>query len=210
MTSVNQQDVDEALRTIDNHVSSIGDQIIQPISGQTDSGKQVQGRVVQHGQQKYQILAVVGESAVQIRYVFDAAEAIAVQRAITDGGRSTTTPNQQVNIAPEQIAHAKDELQDAAEDEDHLKKIRQGVIDRISEPSIAANLKTDEFFVYGFEVSASLYPFHDDVDIATFSEKVQTVVSLGWKAQSYLVTEYDLRSLLNGGPSSHDGPRGFQ
>lgn len=202
-----QQDVDAAIRRVDDLIDSIGDEINQPINATADDGTSVTGRQVQHGDFTYNVLAAPGNPSVQLQFPYNATQDLAVARARSDGGQQVHGGPAQVNVGPQQIEQSKQELRDAVDDDD-LAEMRQGVLDRASVPPYSLKFEMDEEAIYGFAVKADLYLYAEDVSVREFGEKAQGIVSLGWKAQSYLAHEYDIGGLAD--TDASQGPRGFQ
>lgn len=207
MSQPTQQDVDEALREVDTLIDRIDDQIVDTVSGQTDDGQTVNGRVVQHGTHVYQVLGSTAFRHLKVRAEFNVAEALAVQRASiqADGGTAT-----QVEVSPQDVQQARTELLNGLDD-DQTEEIRQGVIDRVTDASVEAQLQTadDGRTVFGIELARQLHIYSEDVSPAEFADEVQTIVNQMWRTKEFLLKEYGVRDAIGGGTPT-GGPRGIQ
>lgn len=195
---ISQQDVDEALREIDVLIDSIGDEIADTISGVTERGTPINGRLVVHGGLGYQVLGTADHPFFTIRSGFDAAEARAAEVA-SDGGQAMQFTETDLDSVRRQFR--------AQVGDDDLGDIREGLINRLSRGPLAVSLNADEEFVTGFEVSGKLFVFDEDIGPQEFYDEVQTVISAMWRGKEYLVNEYELRDQVD---TDDIGPRGFE
>lgn len=197
-----QSDVDASLRNIESLVEQIGDQVVDDLRAEADDGTVVRGRQVQHGQYNYQALAAQSWPYVQIQSQFNAVQALAIDRATS----ANSGNGQPVQLSTDEIAQVHKDIRDTV-DED-LGTIRQGLIDRISEPGYGTNLDAEGAFVTGFTVSTKLFPYEEEPSAKEFYEAVQGVISLMYRGKTHLVTQYGLQNL--GDDQNQGGPRGFQ
>jgi hypothetical protein len=205
--SPTQAEVEEVLQDLDEKINITSDRVTQRIDVQSAEGEHVLGRAVQRGSTNYNLLGVVGQSVVKLQASFDIAQALAADRIRADGGQPEAGTVGQVQVDEYQYERAKNDLRDAAGDE--LPEIRQGLVDRLSEPAYALELTADDRFTYGFTVSTDLHPYHQDVPVSRFSDRAQGIASLLIRGREYVVNEYDVHELID---SDQDGStsRGFQ
>lgn len=195
MSGISQQDVDEALRDIDDLIDSIGDQTQQTINAQVDeTGDPVTGRAVQRGDHVYQVLATPAWNFVQVQAKFDAAEARAFERAQADGGSPAGGPPMaQPQISAPAIQRHRGDLLDNLSEEEH-EDLRVRVIDALTEGDlVAALLPGQRMEITGVEVQNQLFIYDEDISISEFNTAVQEVINTLWDVKEILVEAYGLR-----------------
>lgn len=197
-----QQEIGDALRRINRLVDDTGDEIEQDIEGETGEGASIEGYEVLHGGHTYQVVTSPVWEHFLVRYEYDFLEKVAALRAL-EGAE----PPIEIQIADGDKIEVAAELREDL-DEAQFREVRQGLIDRLSAPSLGAGLETHDAFVYGFTVRARLYPYEEEISRAEFYDAVQSVVSLGWKGQEYLEHSYSLHDRVDRDalPNGDSGP----
>lgn len=201
-SEITQQDVDELLREVDRLTEGIGNEVADTISGNLESGENVNGRLVQHGSLTYSVQASPAWPFVLLESGYNIAEDLAMgqKQAQTDGGvQQVQPPNDQ------DVSRAKETLRDNADTD--LKDIRLEVVDAISDGPLSVQLDADEEFVYGFTARRRLYAHDRDISIQEYFDEVQTLISAVYHGKEILQRRYDIESAV-GDPSA--GPRGYQ
>lgn len=199
MENPSQEDVDASLRTIEDLVAQVGDEIVDDIRGEDGDENTIRGRQVQHGQSTYQVLASPSWSHLVVQSQFNAVEALAVQRA------SSRSQHGQAQISDKDFANAYSDIQESVS-EPEVK--RHELVDRLTVPGFATELDCNGPLVKGFSVQTKLFPYDGTVSPKEFYEATQSVVSLMFSGRDYLTTEYNLSELAT--EDGDAGQRAFQ
>lgn len=202
-------EVEEAINGLDEAIRRIGDATVRPISGSTDGGQTILGRVAQRGSSTYTVFGAVGDPKATVRYEFNAAEAVAADRARADGGHAAGQQEGGVQVQPTEVQRAADDIRDSLGDLG-AQDVRMRLVDRISEPPFGYSILDDDELPIGFQSSTRVYPYHEDIEVSSFSDRVQGLLGVGIKGQVYLINEFGITDLVDSGSTDDDGRRGFQ
>jgi len=200
-SKITQQDVDELLREVDSLTNSIGNEIIDSINGQLDTGESVCGRVIKHGNIQYGVQASPGWPHILLESGYNLAEDLAAgrKRARSDGGVQQSPPTQ------EELSRAKEDLKDHADEDPG--DIHLELIEAISNGPRAVKVEADEEFVYGFKIRRRLFAYDREVTVQEYFDEVQSLISAVFYGKNVLQQRYDIESAVSD-PSG--GPRGYR
>lgn len=197
-------EIESELQSLEEVIERTGAEVVDQIQDTTPDGSTIRGRIVKHGGHHYNLIGNPDNHCIVASFAFNAVELIAGARAQQAAAQATGQAPPAVQIQPDKqtLEETGEELRDSVRGKDELRDIRQGLIDRLSEPGVAATLMADEEFAFGFDVQAKFYVYDRDYTPAEYDEKAQTVVSLGWKGKEYLVNQYDIHGLVDIQPDS--------
>lgn len=205
-TSTSREDVDAALRDVEDLIDCIGDEQVDTFRGEVEpTGEPVLGRVAQHGSHPYQVLGTPARNFIKVKSGFDAAQLVAAGRAQTDGGRGSVQ-GQQINVNQRDVENAREELVDDLS-ESEVREIRDEIISRLAQDDLTVDLTATGDVVTGFEVGTELFAYDQDLTVSEFSSTVSRVVNARWRTRSYMVSAYDIKGVIDSG--GNPGPSAF-
>lgn len=199
MSPPSQQDVEDALRDIDQLTSRIGNQT----SGQQTrnvNGTDIDILPAKHGNMQYSVQASTEWPFVILETSFRVDEALAAERAQVraDGGvQQSGTPTQ-----PE-ITQARQDLRDGAVDD--IGVIRREVAKSLSQGPMVYTPRNDDDLLVGFKLERKLYPYDTTITVDEYSDVVQTMMSAHYRGREELIQRYSVRKSI----TDQSGPRGY-
>lgn len=198
MQTVPHDEVDEALRRVDELIDRIDDEAIDTISEESDHGHPVKGRIVQHGDLRYNVICSPQIPYLRLESGFNVVEGYAhdLARSRADG------QDDPIQIDASELEGIQDQLVEEVEDEDP-EELYQDLVERITvdEIAIGSIQRTDGGYPVGLTVRTRLYCYDDDLTVTEFYESVQTLMNVAFAGRELLVGEFDLRE----GPDSDGG-----
>lgn len=190
------QEFNDGLRIMAEFVDTIGDEIVQDLSGQTDQGASIDGYQCRHGSHQYQIIGTQIWEYFTIRYPYNAAQHHAALSAAADAKLPSPEGAQeiQVDVDDAAINRSISEIRDEIKS-DELDETRLDLMELLSEPGFAPNLEMDQELITGFTIDKKVFPYGDGFDISDFENAVQGIVSIGWLGKEYLMQVYGIKDL---------------
>lgn len=173
------QSFEQVLRTIAGEIETIGDEIQEQVSGQTDQGAPIEGYACLRGSHQYTVVGSPVWEFFQVTYEYDAIQdeaiASAAKEAITDG----ETGEIEIELTDTHLQEARQRLITRMEESENT-ELRLELIKWLSQPDCALELQTDDQDrPIGFQLTRKLFVYDDGLTPAALNRSVQTVVSLG-------------------------------
>ncbi|MFB6210231.1 MAG: hypothetical protein ABEI76_01705 [Halobacteriales archaeon] len=199
-----EQTFDQRLRAIAGDIDTIGDQIQEQVSGQTDQGAPIEGYACQRGSHQYTVVGSPVWDFFRVSYEYDAIQDEAVAAAVSQAVKADESGEVEIELTEAMLHDARDRLVSRIDDETST-DLRLELIKWLAQPDCALDLQTDDRNrPLGFQLSRKLFVVEETISPTDLNRAVQTVVSLGLKGTQLMSERLGIEGIDQPGSGTVD------
>lgn len=187
MASPSRQDLDDAIRAIEEHVRDIGDEWHGRLEeGTEDLEPEQEIYHFDHGDSKILVGAFEGRKYLQLVYALNAVDQTAAAIEEDEPTRTFLREEAGIDLDDVEPRELSEHIVDSMPDPD-VQALAFHLSRTITSPQTAYRMEsTDRGRLEGFQVMKKIFPYHDAFSLPRFEEATQAVVSVGHLGARFL------------------------